>query len=102
MRRSIPRFLELVALVFAASTFAACSGKTPEATESSPTGGTGGTGGTGFGGNSFNQCGVAAPLPADTGQCTAVTAPTIADFDDYVGTRGQRATPTTVNASAAR
>ena len=31
----------------------------------------------------FNQCGVAAPLPADTGQCTAVHAPLIADFDDY-------------------
>jgi hypothetical protein len=38
----------------------------------------------GLGGNTFNQCGVAAPLPAETGSCTAVTAPAIADFDDYV------------------
>jgi len=41
-------------------------------------------GGSGLGGNAFNQCGVAAPPPADTGQCTAVHAPLIADFDDYV------------------
>jgi hypothetical protein len=46
------------------------------------TGGTAGTAGSGFGGNAFNQCGVAAPLPADTGQCTAVSAPIISDFDD--------------------
>jgi len=84
MRRSIPRFLELFALVFAACTLAACNDGTPEAADDSPAP-TGGTGGTGFGGNSFNQCGVAAPLPADTGQCTVVTAPTIADFDDYAG-----------------
>jgi hypothetical protein len=41
----------------------------------------GNTGGLDAG--SANQCGVAAPLPADTGQCTAVHAPSIADFDDY-------------------
>jgi hypothetical protein len=52
-------------------------------------GGAGGAGGTaatdagGLGGSAFNQCGVAAPLPADPGQCTAVSAPAIADFDDY-------------------
>ena len=33
----------------------------------------------------FNQCGVAAPLPANPGQCTVVTGPTIANFDDYAG-----------------
>jgi hypothetical protein len=48
--------------------------------ESAPTGGIRTDGGI------FNQCGVAAPPPADTGQCTAVSAPTITDFDDYVGT----------------
>jgi hypothetical protein len=47
-------------------------------------GGKGGGGGLGPGDGSFNQCGVAAPLPADTGQCTAVHAPAIVDFDDYV------------------
>jgi hypothetical protein len=52
----------------------------------SGSGGTGGAAGSGLGGNNFNQCGVAAPLPADTGQCTAVTAPAIADFDDFAGT----------------
>lgn len=31
----------------------------------------------------FNQCGVAAPLPANTGQCTLVSAPSITNFDDY-------------------
>ena len=33
----------------------------------------------------FNQCGVAAPLPSDTGACVGVSASTIADFDDYDG-----------------
>jgi hypothetical protein len=45
----------------------------------------GATGGGGFGGRAFNQCGVATPLPADTGQCTPVHAPSIASFDDYAG-----------------
>jgi hypothetical protein len=39
--------------------------------------------GSGIGGSGFNQCGVAAPLPADTGQCAELGAPTITDFDDY-------------------
>ena len=39
--------------------------------------------GSGIGGSGFNQCGVAAPPPADTGQCAEVGAPLIADFDDY-------------------
>ena len=39
--------------------------------------------GSGIGGSGFNQCGVAAPLPTDTGQCTEVAAALIADFDDY-------------------
>jgi hypothetical protein len=42
--------------------------------------------GAGIGGTGFNQCGVAAPLPADTGQCTVVSAPAITNFDDYAGT----------------
>jgi hypothetical protein len=45
-----------------------------------------GFGAAGFGGDSFNQCGVAAPLPAESAGCTAGTAPTIGDFDDYSGT----------------
>jgi hypothetical protein len=36
-------------------------------------------------GGAFNQCGVAAPGPIDTGQCTAVAAPLITNFDDYTG-----------------
>jgi hypothetical protein len=41
--------------------------------------------GDGIGGSGFNQCGVAAPLPKNTGQCTTVSEPTIANFDDYTG-----------------
>lgn len=65
------------------------------------TNGAGGNGkpGTGTGGNGdvtgggapggvstqFNQCGVAAPLPTNPGQCTVVTDATITSFDDYAG-----------------
>ena len=47
-----------------------------------------GAGGSSAGGGAsskFNQCGVAAPLPANPGQCIVVTAPTITNFDDYTG-----------------
>jgi hypothetical protein len=45
------------------------------------------SGGRSAGGSSIiNQCGAAAPLPAETGQCKAMTAPGITDFDDYAGT----------------
>src|SRR6185436_5786411 len=69
------------------SALAACNG------DGGPHGGTSGTGGSagaaptgagGLGGSAFNQCGVAAPLPANPGQCIAVSAPTIAAFDDYL------------------
>jgi hypothetical protein len=48
----------------------------------------GGTGGsdptTGFvAGAGLNQCGIAAPSPADTGTCKAVAEPRLTDFDDY-------------------
>jgi hypothetical protein len=82
-------FFLLPSLAFLASTVTACSDGGEEETnggDPSGTGGTGATGGSGFGASSFNQCGVAAPLPTDTGQCAAVTAPKIADFDDYSGT----------------
>jgi hypothetical protein len=62
----------------APGSFPACGGDGPAG------GNMGGGGGTLPDGGSFNQCGVTAPLPADTGQCTAVHAPSIADFDDYV------------------
>src|SRR6188508_1435135 len=55
---------------------AACGGDDPG-------GKTGGIGAQLPDGGSFNQCGVAAPPPADTGACTAVHAPALADFDDY-------------------
>ena len=83
MRACAPRTLLYYALV--ASSLAACGGGSSQPNDGG--GGTGGAVGTiggGFAGSAFNQCGVAAPLPADTGQCTAVNAPTIADFDDYV------------------
>jgi endo-1,4-beta-xylanase len=48
--------------------------------------GSGGAGGADGGSSfNFNQCGVAAPLPANPGQCTVVTSPTITNFDDYSG-----------------
>ena len=50
------------------------------------TGGTNATGGIDTAGRSFNECGVAAPLPAETGQCAALAAPLIANFDDFAGT----------------
>jgi hypothetical protein len=73
----------LLLCTLVATNVAACSDGGQDGGNRGGSGGTGPTGAGGFGGNSFNQCGVAAPLPAETGQCTAVTAPTIADFDDY-------------------
>ena len=71
---------------------AACSESSDDPASTSAGGGSGGVEnggsaasdgttkiGSGIGGSGFNQCGVAAPLPADTGQCTAVSAPTIAE-----------------------
>ncbi len=72
-------------------------GSSPGGASQGGSNGTGGSGGSssgtggnyvvgaGIGGSGFNQCGVAAPLPKNTGQCTAVSTPTIADFDDYTG-----------------
>jgi len=73
-----------VVCALAAASIAACGGGGQPDGTSSGGGGRGGTAGEGLGGSAFNQCGVAAPLPADTGQCKPVSAPTIADFDDYV------------------
>ncbi len=75
----------LSALAFAAGNLAACSDGA-EGEASGGGGGTGATGGGGTGASAFNQCGVAAPLPAETGQCTLVSAPLVTDFDDYSGT----------------
>jgi hypothetical protein len=72
-----------VLLALAASTVAACGDGAPQGANDSGSGGRAGIVGGGLGGSAFNQCGVAAPLPADTGQCPAVSAPTIANFDDY-------------------
>src|SRR6478735_7779548 len=72
----------LCALV--AGAVAACSDGGQQSAGDAGAGGRGAPIGGGLGGSAFNQCGVAAPLPADTGQCTAVSDPTIADFDDYV------------------
>ena len=59
---------------------------TPGSSGSSGSSGVAGASGGGSAGAIFNQCGVAAPLPAETGQCTRLSAPTFADFDDYAGT----------------
>ena len=84
MRRCPPCTL-LIGALAAATTLAACGGGgAHDGNASDGGGGQGGTAGGGLGGVAFNQCGVAAPLPADTGHCTAVHAPVIADFDDYV------------------
>ena len=75
-------FKQLLLAALSAGAFAACSDDAPPGGNSGG-GGAGLTGG-GFGGAAFNQCGVAAPLPSDGGLCRGVTAPAIADFDDYV------------------
>jgi len=84
LRRS-PLLLVSV-LGIAGGNLTACS---DEAGDDANGGGSGGSGATGVGGtgaSAFNQCGVAAPLPAESGQCTLVSAPLITDFDDYSGT----------------
>jgi hypothetical protein len=81
------RLVLFCTLGLAASTLAACGDDgQDDGGRDSGSGGMAGTGGGGFGGSAFNQCGVAAPLPAETGQCAAVAAPGIVDFDDYAGT----------------
>jgi hypothetical protein len=74
-------FRRLLLGALLASPLGACGDGSPQGGNSGG-GGTGLTGLGGLGGNTFNQCGVAAPPPAAS-QCTAVSAPTVADFDDY-------------------
>jgi hypothetical protein len=69
-----------------AGNLAACSDEAGDDANGDGSGGSGATGVGGTGASAFNQCGVAAPLPAESGQCTLVSAPLIADFDDYSGT----------------
>jgi len=71
----------LLLCVSLAGPLAACSDDGQGGGDGTGLTGIGGLGG--IGGNTFNQCGVAAPAPSDAGHCTAVSAPTIADFDDY-------------------
>jgi hypothetical protein len=78
------RFLVFSTFSLAASTLTACSDDAQG--EGTGSGGTDSTGRIDTSGRSFNECGVAAPLPAETGQCTAVAAPLVTDFDDYAGT----------------
>jgi len=87
MRNRVSERIGLLAVV-AGSHLAACSsnsGGTEIAADSGSDGAMASAAGVDGGSFSFNQCGVAAPLPADTGQCTAVHAPLIANFDDYGG-----------------
>ncbi|HEX6273232.1 MAG TPA: hypothetical protein VFZ53_09335 [Polyangiaceae bacterium] len=69
-----------------AGQLAACSDDPSNGGDAGGSGGSGAAGVGGTGASTFNQCGVAAPLPADTGQCTVVSVPLLADFDDYSGT----------------
>ena len=73
----------LVACALIAGPLAACGGDGPPAGSGGGTGLTGLGGLGGIGGNTFNQCGVVAPLPTEAGHCASVSAPTITDFDDY-------------------
>jgi len=73
----------LVVLGHASISLCACSDGAQD--ESDGNGGTNTTGGIDTSGRSFNECGVAAIPPAETGQCTKIAAPSIANFDDYAG-----------------
>jgi hypothetical protein len=84
MQTRHPGFFLAAAFGLAALALPACSDENADGGG----GGGGGTSATGVGGtgaSTFNQCGVAAPLPADTGQCTTVSVPLITNFDDYTG-----------------
>ena len=102
LRRSSALLLASM-LSFAASNLVACGDSKHEPTIGAGSGTTGGAGGgsatetgtggsstvvigSGIGGSGFNQCGVAAPMPAHTGRCTVVSAPAVTNFDDYTGT----------------
>jgi hypothetical protein len=83
------RYAELLSVAVAAalgSQLAACSGEASDDENADGRGGRASTGVGGTGGDTFNQCGVAAPPPADTGQCTVVSVPLLTDFDDASGT----------------
>jgi hypothetical protein len=77
-------------LGLAASLALGCSddGGSAANTGGSGSGGATSTGGSksGTGGTVINQCGAAAPLPAETGQCKATSTTLITNFDDYTGT----------------
>jgi hypothetical protein len=84
--RTTPGILLLATLGFAASILTACG---ENAGDQASNDGSEDTDAAGPGDDAeltFNQCGVAAPLPADTGQCTAVSEPVLTDFDDFDGT----------------
>jgi hypothetical protein len=78
--------LRLLLTTLAASSLAACSDDAQGVAGGAGSGGTNAAGGIDTSGRSFNECGVAAPAPRETGQCTAVAAPSITNFDEYAGT----------------
>jgi len=83
--RRISELLLLAALGLAASHVTACSDGGNDAGGGGGGSATVDAGAGGFAGTAFNQCGVGAPPPANNGQCAAVSAPTITNFDDYTG-----------------
>jgi hypothetical protein len=84
MRLRSSRLLLLIASACASIALCACGDGGQEEVDAGNGGNT--KGGIDTTGRSFNECGVAAIPPADTGQCTAIAAPSIANFDDYAGT----------------
>jgi hypothetical protein len=77
------RRLAFVVLGHASIILSACSDGAQEGGDGNS--GPNTTGGIDTSGRSFNECGVAAIPPAETGQCTPIAAPSIANFDDYSG-----------------
>lgn len=74
--------LSVSTLILAGIQLSACGGEGSAGTDVAGSGNT--VIGAGVEDIHFNECGVAAPLPVDTGQCTKVAAPVITNFDDYV------------------
>jgi hypothetical protein len=84
----LQRRLFSFAFVLFSSHLVACGEGSADPASVSGSGGSAGeraTTSSSFGGSAYNQCGVAAPLPVDTGQCTLARSPAITDFEDYAG-----------------
>ena len=85
------RAYDLVLLAAFSLLTTACGSSASKGSSEGQAGSAGASGHAGTGGAAesvtfdVNQCGVAAPLPMNPGQCALVTAPTITSFDDLSG-----------------